>query len=483
MSRLATAAASGATRDLLRRSWQSWLSNELAHEGPWWLMWLWTILFCTALAVVFTVVSALAAAPEDALASLPLWATWFARNWPVCMTIGALIHLLFAGAARVIAPQRIRGWAPWQRTMFSSGLPMLGLAVGWPLGILLAGGDLFEWFTSNSGVRSVALSLAIGLLIVFATHDLYAARSRQVDAERRATEAQLRLLQAQMEPHFLFNTLANVQGLIDDDPARAKLMLETFTDYLRSTLTQLRTGAGTLGDELALAETYLKLQQMRMADRLDYRIDADDGARAAALSPLVLQPLVENAIRHGLEPKVEGGSLALRARTDGSRLTVEVADDGLGLDARPRPRHAPGRRRRCLVLPLRREVHLRPDGRRRVPDPHPDRRARRHARRADLRPGPSLDDRQPAAPRGGAARRGEPAVPARQGLPARTRGQPRVRPPVQGHVTRRRGGSALPRRARRAQAAERALLAARRGVSARAARAAARLRSGTPRRS
>lgn len=336
MNRCAAEPLPRVTRDLLRRSWQSWLSNDLANEGPWWLMWLWTILFCTAIAAVFTVIGVMASARDDALASLPHWASWFARDWIVCMTIGAVIHLLFIAAARVVQPHRVRGWARWQRAVFFTGLPVLGLAIGWPLGVLLAGGDLVDWLATRSGARSVILSLAIGVLIIFVMNGFYAARERQADAERRATEAQLRLLQAQMEPHFLFNTLANLQALIDEDPARASLMLETFTDYLRSSLTQFRTGTGTLGDELALAETYLKLQQMRMADRLAYRIEADDEARAATLPPLVLQPLVENAIRHGLEPKIEGGTVTLRARTDGMRLTIEVADDGLGIDARPR---------------------------------------------------------------------------------------------------------------------------------------------------
>lgn len=321
-------------RELLRRSWQSWLSNDLQRVGPWWLMWLWTVSFSTALAAAFTFVGVLAIGHDEA--GPMSWLNGFARNWIVCMTIGAAIHLLFEAAARLITPQRVRGWVPWRRTLFFSGVPMLGVVIGWPLGVELAGGDLVAWLASRDGARIVTVSLAIGLLLTFVMHLFYAARERQLEAERRATEAQLRLLQAQMEPHFLFNTLANLQGLIDDDPPRARLMLETFTAYLRSTLTQLRAGDTTLADELALAETYLKLQQMRMADRLAYRIEADDDARAAMLPPLMLQPLVENAIRHGLEPKVDGGTIVLRARVDDTRVTIEVADDGLGMGAAPR---------------------------------------------------------------------------------------------------------------------------------------------------
>jgi sensor histidine kinase YesM len=143
-------------------------------------------------------------------------------------------------------------------------------------------------------------------------------------------------LQAQMEPHFLFNTLANVQSLIDHEPGKAKQMLDSFTTYLRASLGQLRASDSTLDAELALSETYLNLLQMRMEDRLHFHIEADATARAAQLPPLTLQPLVENAIHHGLEPKLEGGTVRVNARVQGERLLIEVRDDGLGLNAPPR---------------------------------------------------------------------------------------------------------------------------------------------------
>jgi sensor histidine kinase YesM len=179
-------------------------------------------------------------------------------------------------------------------------------------------------------------SLLVSVLATLLFHLYFSARAREISAQARATEAQLRLLQAQIEPHFLFNTLANVVSLIDHDAPRAKQMLEAFTDYLRASLGRLRDDDSTLGHELDMAEAYLKLLQTRMDDRLHYRIDADAALRDMTLPPLVLQPLVENAIHHGLEPKIDGGNVQIVARREGNRLSVSVDDDGLGLDAAAR---------------------------------------------------------------------------------------------------------------------------------------------------
>ncbi len=325
------------TRTLLRDSWRAWLSNDLRRVGPWWMPWLWTLLFCLVLAVVFTMLGYMAfARGEGAWRNVSAWLYWYGRNLIVCLTIGALIHLLFDGASRFVGPQQIRGWRPWQRTLLFSGLPLLGVALGWPLGVMFAGADVKVWISSRDGANIIVGSVTMGLLITFLLHHFFAAKSQQIEAERRVTETQLRLLQAQMEPHFLFNTLANVQSLIAHEPAKAQAMLESFTDYLRCTLTQLRTEDSTVGAELALAENYLRLLQTRMEDRLHYRIEADDRVRAAVMPPLMLQPLVENAIHHGLEPKVEGGTIVLRAQVRQRQLVLEVSDDGLGLDAPPR---------------------------------------------------------------------------------------------------------------------------------------------------
>jgi sensor histidine kinase YesM len=175
--------------------------------------------------------------------------------------------------------------------------------------------------------------------VTLVIHHFFATKAKQYEAERRATEAQLRLLQGQMEPHFMFNTLATVLSLLDTDTAKARQMLAAFIDYLRASLGRMRTGDSTLGDELAMAEAYLRLRGARMGERLTYRIEvAEPALRSAVLPPLLLQPLVENAIHHGLECKVDGGEVVVSARRDGDRLAIEVADNGLGARAMPQRR-------------------------------------------------------------------------------------------------------------------------------------------------
>jgi signal transduction histidine kinase len=161
------------------------------------------------------------------------------------------------------------------------------------------------------------------------------ARARTETVERQALQAQLRLLQAQIEPHMLFNTLANVQGLIAIDPQRASQMLDQLIQYLRATLSVSRMETTTLGQEFAALDAYLGLMAVRMGPRLAYRVSLPDELREARLPTMLLQPIVENAIVHGLEPKVDGGSVTIEAAANGGRLEITVRDTGLGLGATP----------------------------------------------------------------------------------------------------------------------------------------------------
>jgi signal transduction histidine kinase len=163
------------------------------------------------------------------------------------------------------------------------------------------------------------------------------ARARADNVERQALQAQLRLLQAQIEPHMLFNTLANLQGLIAIDPQRASGMLDQLIQYLRATLSVSRSETTTLGQEFGALEAYLGLMAVRMGPRLAYRFSLPEELRAARLPTMLLQPIVENAIVHGLEPKIEGGTVTVGAAQDGGRLEITVADTGLGLDGAAAP--------------------------------------------------------------------------------------------------------------------------------------------------
>lgn len=162
-----------------------------------------------------------------------------------------------------------------------------------------------------------------------------AEKARAAAIERQAIQAQLQMLQAQIEPHMLFNTLANLQGLIAVDPQRAQNMLEQLIQYLRATLSSSRAERTTLAHEFTLMDAYLGLMKVRMGARLRYALQLPEDLRPIMVPPMLLQPLVENAIKHGLEPKVDGGEITIRAERDAGMLTLNVTDTGLGLDAGP----------------------------------------------------------------------------------------------------------------------------------------------------
>jgi LytS/YehU family sensor histidine kinase len=151
--------------------------------------------------------------------------------------------------------------------------------------------------------------------------------------ERRLTEAQMAALQAQVEPHFLFNTLALIGQLIETDPAQAARVHAHLIEYLRSTLPQMRAGGkSTLGKQVELSRAYLCIMQARMKERLAVRFEVPDFLGSAPFPPMMLQTLIENAIKHGLEPKIEGGTVEVRAKVVGATLHVDVCDDGVGID-------------------------------------------------------------------------------------------------------------------------------------------------------
>jgi signal transduction histidine kinase len=214
----------------------------------------------------------------------------------------------------------------------------LGYALGTALGDAYAGRSTWD-MVSQSPIRLLGFWVAglvfSGLFILG-----FYQRAKAEDLRHQATDARLRLLEAQLEPHMLFNTLANLRALIATDPPRAIDMLDRLNQYLRATLKASRTDASsgdhTLAHEFARLRDYLELMAVRMGARLRHQLDLPDELKGHALPPLLLQPLVENAIRHGLEPQVAGGELVVRARREAQHLILEVQDSGAGMNP-----HAP----------------------------------------------------------------------------------------------------------------------------------------------
>jgi len=166
-----------------------------------------------------------------------------------------------------------------------------------------------------------------------------AARSDKVAQEnslaRQLTEARLAAMQAQIEPHFLFNTMASVQQLIETDPAAAAKMQTNLIKYLRGAVPQMRENTSTLAREVELSTAYLDILKIRMEDRLAYVIDVPPGLMGTSFPPMMLPTLVENAIKHGLEPLTEGGQVLITAANAGGKLRVTVADTGMGFADQP----------------------------------------------------------------------------------------------------------------------------------------------------
>jgi signal transduction histidine kinase len=271
---------------------------------------------------------------------------YFLPVWLISNLIGYLIHGTLAGLEHLLRgwPGRARGMPTLvYHVVVISICVLLGTAVG---NALVNGFHPLYYLQRGSVLAPLvpfALFMAVFMFLVLAAGErridsetLAARQSEQIAAAAQLlAEARLRQLQAQIEPHFLYNTLANVLGLIDTQPAQARHMLERFIDFLRASLSASRAEHATLGAELDLAAAYLDVLAVRLGPRLRYRIEAADAARALRIAPMLLQPIVENAVMHGLEPKIDGGEIVLRAHADARQLCIEVADSGAGLSDKP----------------------------------------------------------------------------------------------------------------------------------------------------
>lgn len=235
-------------------------------------------------------------------------------------------------------------WASWIMHPITLGflVPVGGIYIGYTIAIwAITGGGTFS---ISEAWREFVFASCIAVAIGWALWEtVESTRLREIERRERAeleasvarsdkerATAELKTLRAQVEPHFLYNTLSNVVSLIDREPATAKRMTERLIGYLRHTLDASRRDNATVGDELAIIADYLEILHLRMGERLSYAIDADDATRALSLSPMLLQPLVENAIKHGLEPKIEGGRVTVSAAAREGQLEIQVEDTGLG---------------------------------------------------------------------------------------------------------------------------------------------------------
>ncbi len=317
---------------ILRHYW----SMDPERPGTAWRYYIATAFYNTCIATVLTVFFLMANSRAGA------WET-FLETLVISQCIGYSIHIGFDSFHRFTSYSWRQALPKGLLASFHIGIPILGVFIGYSLAFALNGHSFYQKLLAYP--RAGALIFLVGLLVAFITYLVMDSRTRSFRAEadearsreaaaaaqKQASDAELRALQAQIEPHFLFNTLANVQALIDYEPTKARQMLESFIEYLRATLDASRRTHGTLGDEVAMLQRYLQLMQVRMGKRLHTVWDIEPSLLTQPLVPLLLQPLVENAIKYGLEPKIEGGTITIRASLHAGRVRVVVQDDGVGL--------------------------------------------------------------------------------------------------------------------------------------------------------
>ena len=271
-----------------------------------------TALLCAAIAVL--------------LAALDV-AEPFADTLITAFFMGFSFHLTTA----LIVPLCVER-LPWLVTMTLT--LTAGLSIGVGLSAWYATGDPLYFFrTTNSTLWLGFVFGVIGTTFFSSVAELNKMRERlalsevkALEQQKQMAETQLKLLQAQIEPHFLFNTLSNVVSQVATDPAAARRTLENLTTLLRASLKRTRADAITLGEELDILRSYLEIQRIRMGDRLRFRIIGDETCRQERLPPMLLQPLVENAVVHGLEPLEAGGELTIGVSTTPSDLVIAITD-------------------------------------------------------------------------------------------------------------------------------------------------------------
>lgn len=275
----------------------------------------------------------------------PIFITPFATLLGRTLFVGMMLLLVFA-ASRLVPQSTLPDWLPrWL-------VPVAAVALAAPLFtaavyVISAGGDIDAFSGMQGRLRLggflwiVGSAAALGLVMAGAA----LMRERLAEAERHAlalelersrlekqsVDAQLSLLQAQIEPHFLFNTLANVQALVESNSPRAASVLTSLIAYLRAATPRLHDQLPTLGTEVTLVRAYLELMQMRMPDRLSFAVNVDAALHGLRFPAMALLTLVENAVRHGIDPGEQGGHIEVAAAQDAAGVRVWVSDSGVGM--------------------------------------------------------------------------------------------------------------------------------------------------------
>lgn len=297
-------------------------------DGPRWAPWAWTIALSSLVAVLLT-----AFVPRTG---------GFASSFVISQAIGLSTHALFAGLGRTLGIDMFE-LPVAMRTVYVVSVVLAGSWLGYTAAMWVMLGDWDRLLAHMTHASRFLLVIPVVWALI--TLALFAAvnrlrgqqlarereRGARVRAEREAIAARLQLLNAQIEPHFLYNTLANVSALVAADAAVAQRLLDALIRYLRASSANMSRPLVSLADEMCSVQGYLDVMQMRIGDRLRVRYEVPPEAMAVQLPPAALQTLVENAVKHGIEPSARGGEIVVSARRDASGWSVQVADSGAGL--------------------------------------------------------------------------------------------------------------------------------------------------------
>jgi sensor histidine kinase YesM len=275
----------------------------------------------------------------DTIIAIFLTAIKFGQGFLLNFTISQCIGFSICTCV-LIAHLFFEYGGPVLKAILVAAALIIGTVGGSYIGTAASGISPDALFERHSLIQLLVLGVMFGSIITyfFSSREQLAESQAQIQeekikrltSEKKAAEANLKLLQAQVEPHFLFNTLSNVLSLLDTNPERGKSMLVDFIHYLRASLSKIRNDQATLGQEMEMIQAYLSIFKVRMGDRLKYKIDLPKHLEAISFPPMLIQPLVENAIKHGLEPRVDGGEIRINGIEKDGVLRLEVVDTGSG---------------------------------------------------------------------------------------------------------------------------------------------------------
>lgn len=258
------------------------------------------------------------------------------ETFPRLLVFSECVGLTMAASVVLLRRQRRLERLPAGTRWLLTGVIAIpvGYLLGHQIAFLLLGEPLRMVGFHAVSIGPLLFTVLVGGLGLrhFATREQLAREAAaRAEAQRLALEAELRLLRTQLEPHMLFNTLANLRGLVREDADRAEMMIDRLIVYLRATLSASQTESVPLSREFVQLRAYLEIMALRMGPRLTWRLDLPVALEATVVPPMLLQPLVENAIKHGLEPKVGAGHIEVAAWETEAGIVIRVEDDGLGL--------------------------------------------------------------------------------------------------------------------------------------------------------